>query len=142
MSQTPLEADDIQRVMRHMRAELREDALDLAASARGLRDWQAYVRSYPWLCLGAAAAAGYFLVPSRMMVIRPDTASLLELAKQQKLVVKMDQIAQKPSMVRSLAGMAAGTLMQVGMALVTKQMNQFLASATHGEQAQREGSLP
>lgn len=141
MSQTPLEAEDIQRVMQHMRAELREDARDLAESARGLREWQAYVRSYPWLCLGAAAAAGYFLVPSRMMVIRPDTASLLELAKQQKLVVKMDQVAQKPSLVRSLVGMAAGTLMQVGMAIVTKQANQFFASA-QGQPPRREGAFP
>ena len=143
MSQTPLEAADIQRVMQHVREELRGDVQDVVASARVLRDWQAYVRSYPWLCLGAAAAVGYLIVPSRMMVIRPDTASLLDLAKQQKLVVKMDQVAQKPSLAKSLLGMAAGTLMQGAMALATKQVNQFLASA-NGEPPpkQREGAFP
>lgn len=140
MAQTSQEADDIQREMRQVRVELRDDVKDMVASARVLRDWQAYVRSYPWLCVGAAATLGYFLVPSRMMVIRPDTASLLDLAKQQKLVVKMDQMAQKPSLVRSLLGMAAGTLMQAGMAVATKQINEFLASANGQPPPRREGA--
>jgi hypothetical protein len=142
MSETTYEAEHIQQEMRQVRAELREAVQDVVASTRVLRQWQAYVRSYPWVCLGAAAAAGYFLVPSRMTVIRPDTASLLDLAKQQKLVVKMDQLAQKPSLMRSLLGMAAGTLMQAGVALATKQVNEYLSRTEGAAGPRREGAFP
>jgi len=142
MSDTAFQAEQIQQEMQHVRAELRDDVQDMVASARVLGEWRAYVRSYPWACLGAAAALGYFLVPSRMMVIRPDAASLLELAKQKKLTVKMDQFAQKPSLMRSLLGMAAGTLMQAGVALVTKQVNEYLARSEGAAPPRREGAFP
>jgi uncharacterized protein YhaN len=142
MSETTRQAEDIQQEMRQVRAELRDAVQEVVESAAVLKEWRAYVRSYPWVCLGAAAAAGYFLVPSRMTVIRPDTASLLDLAKKQKLVVKMDHLAQKPSLLRSLLGMAAGTLMQAGVALATKQVNEYL-SRTEGMHApRREGAFP
>jgi len=142
MSDTAFQAEQIQQEMHHVRAELRDDVQDMVASARVLREWRAYVRSYPWACLGAAAAVGYLIVPSRMMVIRPDAASLLELAKQKKLTVKMDQFAQKPSLVSSLLGMAAGTLMQAGVALVTKQVNEYLARSEGAAPVRREGAFP
>jgi len=141
MSET-LQAEQLQQEMRQVRAELRDDVQEMVDTARLLREWQAYVRSYPWVCLGAAAVVGYFVVPSRMMVIRPDAASLLELAKQKKLTVKMDQFSQKPSLVRSLLGMAAGTLMQAGVALVTKQVNEYLAHSQGAALPRREGAFP
>lgn len=141
MPDTPPTADDIQREMRHVRTELRADVQEVVESARGLGEWSAYVRSYPWFCLGAAAAVGYLLVPSRMTILRPDTASLLELARQNKLVVQMNQTAQKPSLVRGLMGMAAGSLAQAGMALVTQQLNQFLAAHDGAPPRPREGDF-
>jgi len=142
MTETTLEAEHIQQEMRQVRAELRDAVQDVVDSTEVLRQWQAYVRSYPWVCLGAAAAVGYFVVPTRMTVIRPDTASLLDLAKKQKLVVKMDSLAQRPSLVKSLLGMAAGTLMQAGVALATKQVNEYLSRSAGAAMPQREGAFP
>ena len=39
--------------------ELREDVQDLVVSAHKMADLANYVKAYPWLCVGAALAAGY-----------------------------------------------------------------------------------
>jgi hypothetical protein len=74
-------AEDIQSQMRQVRRELGEDAQEIVDNARILADWKHYVRTYPWICVGVALAAGYFLVPSRSRVIRPDAKTLAEWAK-------------------------------------------------------------
>ena len=150
MSVSSTDADQIQREMRNVREELRTDVREVVSNtqdwmdaARVLMEWQTYVRRYPWACLGAALAAGYLVVPSRMKVLRPDTESLIELAKAKKLVVQVDSPGTKqPSMVKSLLGMAAGTAMQVGMAIVSKQLNQYLATAGQTPPSRREGAYP
>src|SRR4249920_1505119 len=58
-----MQAQEIQREMQHVRANLGTDVRNLAQQARDSTDWRHYVRSYPWVCLGAVAAAGYLLVP-------------------------------------------------------------------------------
>lgn len=66
MSALPLsEAEQIRQEMVRVRSELHNDVDEVVASARALTDWRQYVRSYPWVCLGVAAAAGYLIVPSR-----------------------------------------------------------------------------
>lgn len=149
MSNSPNDAENIQREMRQVREELRADVRevvsntqDLMDAARVLTQWQTYVRRYPWACLGAAAAVGYFVVPSQTRVIKPDTESLMELARSKKLVVQVDSTAAKqPGMMKGLLGMAAGTAMQIGMAIVSKQLNQFLASAAQAPPTRREGAF-
>lgn len=149
MSTSPNDAENIQREMRQVREELRADVRevvsntqDLMDAARVLTQWQTYVRSYPWACLGAAAAVGFFVVPSRPRVIKPDTESLMELARAKKLVVQVDSPAAKqPGMMKGLLGMAAGTAMQIGMAIVSKQLNHVLASAAQSQPpTRREGA--
>jgi len=141
MAAIATDAEQIQTEMRQVRAELRDDVNDVVDSARVLSQWQSYVRSYPWLCLGAAAAAGFFLVPSRVMILRPDTESLMELAKSKKLVVNVNDANPKPGLIGSLIGMAAGTVMQAGLAIASQQVNQFLAAATNPPPpANREGA--
>ena len=83
-TQTP---DAIRQRMRQLRSELRDDVADVVESARRVADWQAWVRQYPWLALGIAAAAGYMVVPRRVQVVNPDPEALLELARKHKLVV-------------------------------------------------------
>jgi len=133
----PADASQIQLEMQQVRAELRNDVREMVSNAQDMVDaawvltqWQTYVRRYPWACAAAAAAAGYLVVPSRPKILRPDTESLMELAKQKKLVVQMNTPATpQPSMVKSLIGMAAGTALQFGMAFASKHLNQFLAAA-------------
>ena len=74
--------------MQQLRCEIDGDMEDMAASARTMVDWKHYVKTYPWVCLGAAAALGFLIVPKRSRAIRPDVATLTELAKTGHLVVK------------------------------------------------------
>ena len=56
---------NLQREMQNVRRNLDEHAEEMVQKAKTQFDWRHYVASHPWLALGAAAAAGYFLVPRR-----------------------------------------------------------------------------
>jgi hypothetical protein len=110
---------------------MREDVREMVASARELTDWTWYVRTYPWLCLGAAATLGYLLIPSRPQAFaKPDFSDLAELARQQKIVVKMEEPKSSPGPLGTLVRMAAGPLIQGGLALATRQLDQYLKPPT------------
>jgi hypothetical protein len=136
---TTTEADEIQRCMREVRAELREDVKELVVNAREMADWTIYVRAYPWLCVGAAAAAGFLIIPSRSQIIKPDAEGLMELARRNKLVVKMDgEPKKKQGFVSGLLGLAASTLLQGGLAVATKQLSQALDAYSQQPNPRRE----
>jgi hypothetical protein len=59
------EVEAILRRMEQIRRGLDEDVQDIVEGARELRNWRYYVKAYPWICLGAAVAGGYFIVPRR-----------------------------------------------------------------------------
>lgn len=127
--------------MQQVRAEMREDVRVMVDSARELTDWTWYVRTYPWLCLGAAAAAGYFIIPTRPQAYaRPDFSDLAELARQQKLVVKMEEPKPKSSLLGTLIGMAAGPLLQGGLAIARHQLEQYLQQAAPAPQRPAHGN--
>lgn len=132
MSTTSTEADSVQQQMRQVRRELREGVEEIVENARVMTDWTHYVRSYPWVAVGAAAAVGYLLVPPRNIVVRPDAASLLELAQRDKLVVQVDQQEpSKPGLVGMVAGMVTSTLLQGGLAILNQQLSQFVDNLAH-----------
>jgi hypothetical protein len=137
---TPSEADAIQQCMREVRAELREDVQEIVVNARDMTDWTTYVRAYPWLCLGAVAAAGYLLIPQRSQIIKPDAEGLIELARRNKLVVKMDEAGPKKrqGFLSGLIGMAASTILQGGLAVATKQLSEALDAYAHRSAPPRE----
>ena len=120
-------ADEIQLQMRQVRYEMGDDVQGIVENARLLTDWQFYVRSYPWACLGIAAALGYLVVPPKLQVIRPDPQALVELAKAHQISVNADV---KPKASGGLSGrllhMLAGLALQGGMAVVSGQLNQFM----------------
>ena len=75
------------------------------------------------------------IVPARSPVIRPDPQDLLQLVKDQKVTVKMEEKRATPSFAASLLRMAAGSLLQGGLAILTHQFEQF-----RQEQARRAAS--
>jgi hypothetical protein len=128
MSDAPVtSADEIQRQMHAVRTELKDDVKEIVANARVMADWHYYVRTYPWFCVGAAAAAGYLLVPSRVTVVRPDSHELAELVRQHQVAVKAE-VKPKPAIgiLGSLINMAAGAALQGGMAVASYQLDQLL----------------
>jgi hypothetical protein len=125
MSDAPKTAESLQRQMQQVRAEMRADVEQIVANAREMTDWTYYVRTYPWICIGAAAALGYLVVPSRSPVLRTDARDLQELAKQQKIVVRVeDPRSSKPSLLATLVRLAAVPLLQGGLAIVRQQIEQ------------------
>ena len=57
--------DEIRERMAMIRQRIDEQSDEVAAQVNALSDWRSYVRRYPWISVGAAAALGYVLVPSR-----------------------------------------------------------------------------
>jgi hypothetical protein len=67
--------------MQGIRCEIDQDLEDVSASTRSLVDWKHYVKAYPWVCLGAAAALGFLIVPKRSTTINADLAAPTEPTK-------------------------------------------------------------
>jgi hypothetical protein len=87
MNDRPLD-ESVQERMQQLRCAIDEDMEEMAASARTTLDWKHYVNTYPWMCVGAAVALGFLIVPRRSTVLRPNAATLTELATTGHLVVK------------------------------------------------------
>ena len=138
------EADQIQKQMRELRADLREDVHEVVVSAHKLADIGNYVRAYPWLCVGAALAAGYLIVPQRAVVLRPDAEALVELARKHQLVVKTNEgPAQKKrgGLFAQLLGLAAATLLQSGLKIATNQLSEAFSHDGHPHTNGRPGGV-
>lgn len=116
-------ADAIRNRMKHLRRELRDNVQDVVESARTMTDWRVYVRANPWFFAGAAAAAGYLMVPKKVEIVRPDPQTLLKLAKKEKLVVEPKQRPQRRAGLSTLLfDMAANAIMRGAIAYVGQQL--------------------
>lgn len=118
--------------MRQVRYEMGDDVQGIVESARLMADWQYYVRSYPWLCLGIAVAAGYIVVPNRLHVVKPDPKDLVELVKAHQIRVNAD-VQQSGGISNRIMNMAAGMIVQGALALLSGQLNNFLNRAMRQE---------
>ena len=122
-SSTATSAESIRDQMRQVRRELGEDVDGIVDNAQVLTDWRYYVRTYPWVCLGAAAAVGFLVVPSRPRIVQPDPATMADLARARKIVLSPASEAPrpKPGMAASVGSMLARALLQGGLAILKQQ---------------------
>jgi len=143
MATTATTSDQIQAEMRQVRTELRADVREIVAGARVMTDWRHYVRQYPWLAIGASAALGYFLVPTKPVVIKPSSHDLIELAKAHKLFVDPSpKPQQQQGLMGSLTGMVMGAVLQTAMAVASHQLDQFLKGLAERPPRPRPGESP
>ncbi len=122
------DGEKIRREMRELREEFDSDVQQIVAQARTLTDWRSYVRARPWLCAGAAMAAGYVLTPALRRAPRPDLAELRKLLDEGKQLLA----AQAPSppakttagtsLLTVILGVAARSLVQRGMMVVADRL--------------------
>ena len=134
------DSQDIQQQMARIRRELDEDVDKVVEQTKELVDWRNFVGSHPWLTIGAAAALGYVIVPSRLNVISPDAATLATLAKQNKLVVKpKSDVRKQAGIVAPVVSFAAAAALRSLVAMAGQQVGKFLAAepATACESAER-----
>jgi hypothetical protein len=52
------DADTLQRRMQAVRRELDDELQEITEKVHELGEWQSYVKTYPWICLGTAAVLG------------------------------------------------------------------------------------
>jgi hypothetical protein len=105
--------------MQQLRCEIDGDMDDMAASARTMVDWKHYVATYPWACLGTAVALGFLIVPKRSTAIRPDLATLTELARTGHLAVK-----PAPAAMRGLVDALLATVASIAVRKATAYLGQ------------------
>jgi len=121
----------IQQRMQQVRHDMGDEVGELVESARDMTDWRKYVRSNPWVCLAAAAAVGYVVVPKRSPRFRLNPTDLKELARHTKVLNGSQGSSKKGwrstvlSMVTSAAVRGAmGYLKQRAMTAATGAMEE------------------
>jgi len=77
MNDPPLN-DTVRVRMQGIRCEIDQDLEDVSASVHNMVDWKHYVEAYPWLCVGAAAALGFLIVPKRSAATNAGAATPTE----------------------------------------------------------------
>lgn len=121
-------AQEIRRRMAAVRREMDESVDEIVENARELVDWRYYVKTYPWATVAVAAAAGYMVVPRKLHVMRPDAATLAQLAKEHRLVVENETPeARSPGFIGSVVTMAGSLAMRAALAYVGQQMGKIVA---------------
>jgi hypothetical protein len=127
MNRPPETIEQVREEMRQIRSQLDEEVETFVQSTRVLFDWHSYLRRAPWLCVGAAALAGYLIVPSKPKVVSPTPQQLADLAKHSRVTIPEGGVqAKAKSLGRELAGVALGLLVRAGMSVATQQFNQFM----------------
>jgi hypothetical protein len=129
-----LQDDTVRARMQQLRSDIDGDMEDVAASARSMLDWKHYVKTYPWVCLGSAVALGFLIVPKRSAAIRPNLATLTELARSGHLVVK-----PAPTATRGLVDSLLATVANIAVRKATAYLGQS-AERLLGITGQREMS--
>jgi hypothetical protein len=81
------ETDAILQRMEEVRCDVDEDVQEIVEGARDMGKWRYYVRTYPWICLGAALAVGYLIVPRRAFALQSDAQEPDALAKPSHFLV-------------------------------------------------------
>jgi hypothetical protein len=123
--------------MQQLRCEIDGDMEDMAASARTMVDWKHYVKTYPWVCLGAAVALGFLIVPKRSRVIRPDLATLTEPARTGHLVGKSASAATH-GLIDALLATVANIAVQRATAYLGQSMGRLLGKTNQCETSRHD----
>jgi len=123
----------IQQQMKEVRDDLDKDVQEIVEGVRELSDWRSYVRAYPWVCLGAAFAVGYLIVPRRRVQSPPDIKLLTEIANQSR--PRETSREASTGSVREMAFTFVGNLVLRGISsYVGQQVANFMAAQTHHSQ--------
>lgn len=119
-------SDAIAARMETVRSGLSEEADELSDRVRKATDWRHQVGQHPAAAAGLAALVGFWLVPSRPVVRRPDAATLQELARREKLVVTDKPVAEKQNgLIAAALAVGANFALRAATAYVGQQAGQI-----------------
>jgi len=124
--------------MQGIRRDIDQDLEDVSASARNLVDWKHYVNAYPWLCLGAAAALGFLVVPKRSAAAHADLTTPVEPVSTGRPEVDVASVAAPavpPSVARgvfdALVGAVVGVAVREAVAYLGQNAERLLGMTTN-----------
>ena len=124
------DADEIRRQMALIRRELHDDVRGVVASAEAVTDWHRYIRDYPWVSLGAAAAVGFMIVPRKRRSVPRDVARRSDVADAVEQTLAKERgkakAEEKEKTKRGLIGMVFGMLAPVAVRAAQGYAVQYL----------------
>ena len=123
--------------MLQLRCEIDGDMEDMAASARSVVDWKHYVKTYPWVCLGAAVALGFLIVPKRSRAINAELATPTELAGTGHPIVKPASAATH-GLIDALLATVANIAVQRATAYLGQSMGRLLGKTNQCETSRHD----
>lgn len=128
--------DEAREVVERMAALRREIALDVeqvAESARAMTDWTYYVRRFPWAAAGAAAVAGFLLVPRKKAPpVAPTPEQLAALVKDKEFVAAAtSHLKRPPSALAGIGATVAAVAAKIALSYVTQQLQAKAAASKH-----------
>jgi hypothetical protein len=151
------EVEELQRRMAEIRRDLHESVRDVVATAEAVTDWRRYIRMYPWVALGAAAAVGYVVVPKRKKAVPVTIATESDMVKLQKAAGGAAETVKKnpkksllaaglgllaPVAVRAIQGYAVGYLESWIAQMQVQQAAQGARASSSGSPHQHPSSGP
>ena len=126
MNDPPLD-DTVRARMQGIRCDIDQDLEDVSASAHSMVDWKHYVKAYPWVCLGAAAALGFLIVPKRSTATSADWPRR---PNRQRATVRPPRRRRPPcrGWVDALVVAVAGIAVREAIAYLGQNAGKFLAN--------------
>lgn len=136
VASTRVDSDAIRQRMRRLRVELNSEVEAAKTEASQMLDWKSYVAAHPWLCVGAAAAAGYFLAPKTERVLRLSDNQLKRLAKMGGVKVTAQSTGGESSSLFATATAAIGAIAgRAALSYVSRMIANQGLNHTGGEAA-------
>jgi hypothetical protein len=125
------DTDWLREQMARVRNHLADDVVEVVEQAKELTDWRSYVRRHPWMCVGAAAAIGFMMVPVRRRAAVASTRNLAEPNGYQATGAMSDDrpaSTRSASTMQPLINLAAGLAVRRLVSIAGNQLQNMLVS--------------
>ncbi|RIK88579.1 MAG: hypothetical protein DCC67_00580 [Planctomycetota bacterium] len=114
--------DDIRRRMQQVRQTAACEVKEIVDSAKTLTDWRYHIKRHPWVCMGAAAALGYLVVPRKKHVRSEEAKELAALLKKYNVGVSAPAESSNKGMMKTMIGAAVPMLARTAVKVAQQRM--------------------
>jgi hypothetical protein len=132
------EIDDIRRRMALIRRELHEDIRGVVESAEAVTDWKHWIRDYPWASMALAAGVGFWLVPKRRKLVKPQEVARAVVAEIQPAVQTVQAAVPAPEPKQKGRGLIGAGLGLIGPIVMRAAQNYATHLVSHWIAQQKE----